>query len=406
LLFVSCAFSYSQESYAVTAKSGLTIRDEPNPSGQKIGKLEYGMVVNVIEKTDFTLTIIDEGRQVRGNWVRVTFENISKSVSAASSGFVFNGFLEKVTSDTTSKTTFIQKELELYKLSSSENTPNGKVGFVSLTDGYAFTDDDKSLVIAREHLGEKEFIDDNYHVLSARHRSRFLAGLRIRETDSIFIYHFLSDAIYAAQISTMALVAKINKYGAQTPVKQRDYMIGFEIGESILSLDAVRNYYSTTLVNIGMENPFNNGQLRPVLWEKIAASRFPISNETLKDSMKIKEDLPTETFEFLTGNLHYYLQNHRKNGKLYARHFKVYRASSGTLLLDKTFDPGEGAALLSLNTIRNKKQNKSIALWTGKLFKNRPPIITDFISHSFGCPAIYFLAQTETPIYIRCDNRH
>ncbi|MDB4292716.1 SH3 domain-containing protein [Maribacter sp.] len=406
LLVVISATTFSQEAYTVTAKSGLTIRNEPNPGGLKIGKLAYGMTVTVVEKTDFTLTITDDGKQLRGNWVRVTFENSPEFTSQASFGFVFDGFLEKVASNTTAQATLSTKEIELYKLASAEHTPHGKVGFVSLTDGYAFKDDDNALVIAREHLGEQEFNDDNYHVLTDNHRSTFLKSLGIRETDSIFIYHFSSDAIYSSKIAALPVVALLNPYGSEVPISQHDYMVGFEIGETILCVDDLKNYYSNSLVAIGQQNPFEKGQLRPVLWEKVAAKRFPMPQKIVADSTANKENILNETYEFTTSDMRYFLQNHITKGSVTARHFKVVALESDTLLFEYKYNPGEGAGLLALNTVDNKKQNNQIAIWTGRLFKNKPPIITDFISHSFGCPVIYFLKQTEQPIYIRCDNRH
>lgn len=406
LLFAGIELIFAQVSYKVTAKSGLTIRKEPNPEGQKIGKLEYGMVVNILEKTDFTLTVSDNGSQIRGNWVKISFDHIPKIITTESTGFVFDGYLEQMDLNRTSTTVVGRKEFALYKLSSTEQTPKGKIGFVSLTDAYDFKDNNNSLVIANEHLGEQEFKSDNYHVLEDTYRTRFLNSLSITETDSLFIYHFLSDGVFAAKVETIPVVAKINPYGGQTPVRQEDYLIGFEIGETLIRLNDIKDYYSTTLVYVGQENPFAKGQLRPVLWENVAASRFPVSKEVTQDSMDAKKKLPKETFEFSTTALRYVLQNLKNNNRLAARHLKVMSIESDSVLFDKVYAPGEGAALLALNTVRNKKKNNRIAIWTGKLFKNRPPIITDLISHSFGCPSIYFLDPSEASIYIRCDNRH
>ncbi|QCX00198.1 SH3 domain-containing protein [Aggregatimonas sangjinii] len=406
LLFTGIEFTVAQESYKVTAKSGLTIRKEPNANGQKIGKLEYGMVVNILEKTDFTLTVSDNGTQIRGNWVKVSFEHIPKIIAEESTGFVFDGYLELMDLKRTSTTVAGRKEFALYKLSSTEQTANGKVGFVSLTDAYNFRDNGNSMVIANEHLGEQEFKGDNYHVLEEPYRTRFLNSLSISETDSLFIYHFLSNGVFAAKVAAIPVVAKINPYGAQTPIQPNDYLVGFEIGEAQMRLEDVKDYFSTTSVYIGEENPFAKGQLRPVLWEKVAASRFPASKVVTQDSITAEIKPPNDTFEFTTKASRYLLQNLKKNDRLYARHLKVLSTENDSVLFDKIYDPGEGAALLTLNTVRNKKKNNRIAIWTGKLFKNRPPIITDLISHSFGCPLIYFLDSSEAPIYIRCDNRH
>ena len=406
LLYISATFTFAQESYTVTAKSGLTIRKEPNPDGQKLGKLPYNAVVEVIETTDFALTITDEGKQLSGNWVKVSFANIPEVSSEDTTGFVFDGYLQKGKKNTSSNTTNDGRKLELYKLSGSIETPNGKVGFVSLTDGYVFKDDDKSSLIAKEYLGEQEPKEHNYHELNDVYRGRFLKSLSIKETDSLFIYHFLSDAIISSIVSAMPVVAKTKPYRSGFPLQESDYMIGFEIGQSVFDMNVIKNFSSTTLVSVDPENPFVRGRLRPVLWEEVAASRFPMVQQVVTDSTDFMERVPNKTFEFTTADLRYFLQNRFKNGKLFARHFKVLDLKSDTLLYDKIFASGKGAALLSLNIVNNKKKNRRIAIWTGKLFKNKPPIITDLVSHSFGCPIIYFLDQSESPLEIRCDNRH
>jgi hypothetical protein len=54
----------------------------------------------------------------------------------------------------------------------------------------------------------------------------------------------------------------------------------------------------------------------------------------------------------------------------------------------------------------NYVESEYIEQWTGKLFKNKPPVILGFQYVAFGCPGITFLSPTEKDIYIYCDNRH
>jgi hypothetical protein len=44
--------------------------------------------------------------------------------------------------------------------------------------------------------------------------------------------------------------------------------------------------------------------------------------------------------------------------------------------------------------------------WTGRLFKNKPPVSFGFEYQSFGYHGITLLSETEKEIWISCDNRH
>lgn len=69
----------------VIAKSGLLCRKEPN--GKVIHKLPYGTEVDIIDSTNIELTINDDGKEIRGGWVKIKVKNSNKT------GYVFDGFL-------------------------------------------------------------------------------------------------------------------------------------------------------------------------------------------------------------------------------------------------------------------------------------------------------------------------
>jgi len=81
LSFLSIGFSQQ----FVTAESGLLCRESPN--GRVVGKFAYGTAVEVIEFTKERLSIVDDGKEISGFWVKV------KGVSENTMGYVFNGFL-------------------------------------------------------------------------------------------------------------------------------------------------------------------------------------------------------------------------------------------------------------------------------------------------------------------------
>ncbi|MBO3115401.1 SH3 domain-containing protein [Winogradskyella sp. DF17] len=87
MLLTSSSISLAQKQAYVTADNGLTVRERPNPKARKVGKLDYGDAIEITERTNINLTLIDEGEQIDGNWVKIQSPSIT--------GYVFNGFLSK-----------------------------------------------------------------------------------------------------------------------------------------------------------------------------------------------------------------------------------------------------------------------------------------------------------------------
>ncbi len=82
----------SQDLLITTAKKGLVVRDKPSLKGNKIDKLPFRSQVIVQNKTDNTLELYDEGKLIKGNWVKV--ENYRNN--NWTTGYVFDGFIEKI----------------------------------------------------------------------------------------------------------------------------------------------------------------------------------------------------------------------------------------------------------------------------------------------------------------------
>ena len=96
-LFVSTVclaqFNYT---HVVIAENGLLIRSQSNDSAKVIGKYEFGTQIQVVEQTNTTQSIIDEEKMIIGNWVKVKINNYYyEAAPQHTTGFVFNGFLEK-----------------------------------------------------------------------------------------------------------------------------------------------------------------------------------------------------------------------------------------------------------------------------------------------------------------------
>ena len=102
LLFVPL-ISFGQMDYFVSAKGGLNVREAPDAKAKKLSTLPYGTFVSIESRTAIKLTINDTkftftnrfGREdevkkkIEGEWVKIVSEN-------SISGYVFDGYLEKI----------------------------------------------------------------------------------------------------------------------------------------------------------------------------------------------------------------------------------------------------------------------------------------------------------------------
>lgn len=90
----------AQEKYMSIAPSGLIVRDAPDSNSNRIGKLPFGSVVELLNITNVKHQIKSEN--LKGVWVKVKFENFpyvvsdSKNFDFFEEGYVFSGYLEKL----------------------------------------------------------------------------------------------------------------------------------------------------------------------------------------------------------------------------------------------------------------------------------------------------------------------
>jgi hypothetical protein len=90
-LIICATPTWSQEQAYVIADNGLSIREKPNLNSKKIGKLKYGQSIKIEGDTGEKLVILDNGKTVSGNWVRVK--------TRTKYGYVFDGYLSKEMSE-------------------------------------------------------------------------------------------------------------------------------------------------------------------------------------------------------------------------------------------------------------------------------------------------------------------
>lgn len=87
LLFVcniTIIIAQQEEAY-VAAESGLSLREQPDINAKMLSKLPYGEAIGVVEKTDKQLVVLDGGKKISGEWVKVE--------TRTHIGYVFDGYL-------------------------------------------------------------------------------------------------------------------------------------------------------------------------------------------------------------------------------------------------------------------------------------------------------------------------
>lgn len=79
-----------ENSFFVTAESGLIVRKAPNRNGERFDKFPFATEVMIIEETGIALRITDNGKVIDGEWVKVSGKNVKGTYIQ---GYVFNGYL-------------------------------------------------------------------------------------------------------------------------------------------------------------------------------------------------------------------------------------------------------------------------------------------------------------------------
>lgn len=117
----------SGQSYHIAiAENGLNIRNAPQLSAEKVGKLYFGAKVEIVEKTGIALTVKEAGKDLRGEWVKIRFSNYPIQIASVESGYVFNGFLKPI--DELLKE--VQQELDAISIFQGFHIDSSKTPFV------------------------------------------------------------------------------------------------------------------------------------------------------------------------------------------------------------------------------------------------------------------------------------
>ena len=93
ILVLACfamSAAQGQDIQYVSAENGLIVREKPNRGSNRVGLLDYGTALEVIEHTNLKLDVLDNGSKIEGEWVKVS---ALEDYEFFEQGYVFNGFL-------------------------------------------------------------------------------------------------------------------------------------------------------------------------------------------------------------------------------------------------------------------------------------------------------------------------
>lgn len=317
--------------------------------------------------------------------------NEAKIVSAAAN---------TVKTDSVVVADYLPEDLLVYSLGFYEISKNERVAFVSFSDNYALSEHpDSSAIPSLENMKEE---DAGRLYLKGRYRKRFLTQMGLSESDSVFIYDYAKNKLSSVVIKSLRLVANITGYDPEWPYSQGEYYIGFEINEKKLKKSDY--YYSFCLVFAGKRNPFVLGEMKPVMWQKMAAKNFPSNPINKEDKTQISKSKKGKAYSYKTDEMEYFLQEFVKEESVFALRLVVIKNQNKEILCDKFYyEEEEGTSFLPIGF---NKDVPDYNQWTGKLFSNKAPVILGLEYGSFGCPSITVLDPKGKDIYINCDNRH
>lgn len=286
------------------------------------------------------------------------------------------------------------QNLNIFELNFFEKDSTHRIALTTLTDVYHFSENADSLAIPDlSSIGNERASEFTYMKLNPIYRKRFLINTKTSDTDTVFIYDYSMDKLLSFPVKSLDAIALLNIYGAEWPYTQKDYMFGFEVNKKYLKGFDEQTH---SLVYIGKNNPFVRGEMKLIHWKKIESGEFPSKQRPVYDSSYTGKCVIGSSAKYEAESLTYFIQEliRIKNNKVAAKRLIVVDIKTKKTICEKFFYSGESAYF-----------SPSFNQWTGKLFKNKPPVIFGFHAVIFGCPSITYLSA-EPDIQINCDNWH
>lgn len=327
--------------------------------------------------------------------------------------FFHSSILAQISVDDQSETDgYYKPSINIFTLRTSGDNSSA---LISLSEIYQyhldsdapFYEQDGSLIIPNMTAGGFKEVQ---YTLTSTYRERFLSHTGISETDFVFIYDYQVNRLVILAVKNLNVIARLNDYSSPSnaPFHHYDYLIGFEIDTRMLN-------HLEEFVYVGAKNPFALEQLTPLTWKKIAPQKFPATTQAQDE--KFYSNYPWDvnlsskggnTYSFEANGFEYFLQDYLSNGEVNVRRLLIIEAQTQAIITDKIFYESESSSLTPLKGADGAYNEtfETPSQWTGKLFKNKPPVFFGFEWISFGCPAISIIDKSNEDIVIYCDSRH
>jgi hypothetical protein len=312
---------------------------------------------------------------------------------------------------------------------------NNKFFFVSLSDILPYIEDEKEekeySMIPNNYRYNVPEDQERYVILPHENRNNLLKYLKLSEEDKMYIYDFVNNKMITYKIKDLKGIAVLNVYDRFEDGISRDestgediydewtyraYQLGFQIPlkEKYITEN---NHYEDFFVSVGPTNPFEQGKMYPILWKEINSATFPLNKLSKNEKDFIKENNKTEitkAYFYTLNNYKYYLLNFNLptiQENSYERGYMVLVVlKDNKLVSEELILTGGNNGYLPLNMQPRTEFDVCTHLihqWTGKLFKNSPPVYFGFTYAGDGCPWISKIELVEdNRIFINCDNRH
>lgn len=132
------SYANAQDIQYVNAENGLIVREKPTQGAIKVGMLDYGTAIEITEHTNLKLDVVDGGKKLSGEWVKVRGIDAYEFFEE---GYVFNGYLTEEKLEKRFKATYDEFTVTIEGISEKErrkdevNPDFNGVLFYKLNDG-------------------------------------------------------------------------------------------------------------------------------------------------------------------------------------------------------------------------------------------------------------------------------
>lgn len=256
-------------------------------------------------------------------------------------------------------------------------------------------------------------------VLEGERRAFFLKHVHISEEDKLFIYDFKNKISKEFLVKDLPVIACINVYSERPSQESEEYLqwlssgyahfdyeYGFDLGKQYKNQE-----YAEALVFIGKENPFVEGKIQRIKWEKIAQKDIPVS---VSESYLKKNGIDFQTlrfkdaYQFTQGKEQIIAQDfiyseEEVEYEMIVRYFIVLDTEKQSIRNQFLIKDGEFSENLPFEQIN---EDEHIFQYFGQLFKGKSSVFLNLENMTAGCQSIYFTDVKDLPIRILCDNRH